>query len=154
MAGEELGDPLAGICEYIGPADKLPVGAWSAIPKYGPEKFAYRWLIGDAEEDSGTRLVRNAELKRDMAIIGVIINQRLVDAVTATYGADWIKIREPNGEMMSLADWKAKFNTDGFALVAIRNKRLELQGTGVVARPYAGHLPENSNAVNLSTIKH
>ncbi len=130
-------ESLDGLCDYVGPADDLPVGGYCKIPFWDPSKAAFRWKVQDAEEEVGWKLVKASELTAESMIIGVVMNQNTIAEIVAQYGENFIQIRDANGgPFMIPKDWKAKFGTDGVALLALRNKRLELQGPGVNAHPY------------------
>lgn len=134
-------DSLDQICDYAGPADDLPVGGYCKIPGWGPEKAAFRWKVQDAEEVAGWKLVKSSELTADSIIIGVILNKNTIVEIVNTYGENFIELRDANGgPWMTPAQWSERFHTDGVALVALRNKRYELQGPGVkVHRSPATH---------------
>jgi hypothetical protein len=113
-----------GICHYSGPGSDLPLGGYSYIPGWGPERAAKRWLVADQETESGTRQKKTSELGPDDIIIGVELHPGVISAMVATYGPGFYQIREANGgPLLTAAQWKEQFGTDGMALVAIRNMR-------------------------------
>ena len=117
-----------GICHYSGPGSDLPVGGYSHIPGWGPERAAKCWLIADPETDEGTRQKKTSELAADDIIIGVELHPGVISAMTETYGPGFYKIREANGgPLLTAAQWREQFGTDGLALVAIRNMRKSLK---------------------------
>lgn len=138
MANEDNVNYLGGLCDYHGPGSDLPAGGNGKIPGWGPEKAAYRWAIMDAEEEAGYSLKKAAELKKDDFIIGVMLNKNVLTRLLETYTENFYQIRDANNVWLSPAEWMAKYKTDGLGLVAIRNKRLELQGLGVTAHPNSG----------------
>lgn len=117
---------LDGLCEYTGPGHDLPVGGYSKIPNWYPEKIVATWMTADGSEKTVS------ELTKDDVIIGVAFNQKALDTIVSTYGKDFYQIREANGgPLMTLDQWQTKYNTNGLGLVAIRNMRKKLQGSGV-----------------------
>lgn len=119
-------DYLDDLCIYKGTGSDLPVGGYSAIPKWGPEKLAKRWIVEDTKCDAGIIEKRTPELTAEDIIIGVELNQNLIKYLieSSPYGKNFYMIREANGtELMNMEEWKTKFGTDGLSLVAIRNIR-------------------------------
>ena len=113
-----------GICHYSGPGSDLPVGGYSHIPGWGPERAAKCWLIADPETDEGTRQKKTSELAADDIIIGVELHPGVISAMIETYGPGFYKLREANGgPLLTAGQWREQFGTDGLALVAIRNMR-------------------------------
>lgn len=129
MPEEYLGD----LCHYTGDGSDLPIGGRCKVVKagkpWGPELLAYRWLVDDAKSEAGSKLVE--EPRSDDTIIGVVLNPNTFAAMQSTWGENFYKIKDANNNEMTLAEWKAKYGTDGLALVAIRNKRKEQMGEGV-----------------------
>jgi len=112
------------ICHYDGPGSDLPLGGYSYFPGWGPERAAKRWLVADPETEAGTRQKKTSELGPDDIIIGVELHPGVISAMVATYGPGFYQIREANGgPLLTAAQWKEQFGTDGMALVAIRNMR-------------------------------
>ena len=113
-----------GICHYDGPGSDLPLGGYSYFPGWGPERAAKRWLVVDLDTEEGTRQKKTSELAADDIIVGVELHPGLISALIETYGPGFYKIREANGgPLLTAAQWRAQFGTDGRALVAIRNMR-------------------------------
>lgn len=118
-----------GICHYDGPEADLPLGGYTKVPGWGPEKAAKKWIVADPEADLGYSEKKTKELSPDDIIIGVELNQALLEQLIKTYGPKFYLIREANGgPFLSLAEWQTHFGTDGFGLVAIRNMRQILAG--------------------------
>jgi hypothetical protein len=67
----------------------------------------------------------------DDTIIGVVLNSELIESLVATWGPNFFMIKDANSNELTPENWKAKYGTDGMGLVAIRNKRKEMMGTGV-----------------------
>jgi len=123
---------LSGICKYTGPGYDLPLGGYSMIPNWGPEKLARSWTVLDAESDVGSVEKRTSELMADDIIIGVTMNTNSIETIVAMYGRGFYQIREANGNaLMTLDQWQEKFGTNGLGLVAIRNIRRKLSGAGI-----------------------
>ena len=113
-----------GICHYSGPGSDLPVGGYSHIPGWGPERAAKCWLIADPETEEGTRQKKTSALAADDIIIGVELHPGVISAMIETYGPGFYKLREANGgPLLTAGQWREQFGTDGLALVAIRNMR-------------------------------
>lgn len=113
-----------GICHYSGPGSDLPVGGYSHIPGWGPERAAKRWIVADPETEEGTRQKKTSELAADDIIIGVELHPGVISAMIETYGPGFYKLREANGgPLLTAGQWREQFGTDGLALVAIRNMR-------------------------------
>ncbi len=125
-------DWLDGICTYTGPGADLPVGGYSKIPGWYPEKIAKSWTVLDAESEEGIKEKKTSELTKDDIIIGVTLNPKTLAAIVKTYGKDFYKIREANGtEFMTLDEWQERYGSNGLGLVAIRNMQKKLSGAGV-----------------------
>lgn len=117
---------LDGLCEYTGPGHDLPVGGFCKIPNWSPEKIVALWMTADGIEKT------TAALAKDDVIIGATFNQKALEAIVSTYGKDFFQLREANGgPMLTLDQWQTKYGTNGLGLVAIRNMRMTLQGSGV-----------------------
>jgi hypothetical protein len=71
------------------------------------------------------------------AVIGVVIDEDVYNAIIATYGERGVVITESDsGNQLTRREWKDKYGTDGLALWAIRGLYLENTGPGVqVMRP-------------------
>jgi hypothetical protein len=129
---EEDNDWLDGLCDYNGPGADLPVGGYSKIPGWFPEKIAKTWTVEAPETDEGVAEKKTSELKAEDIIIGVTLNPKTLAAIAGTYGRDFYQIREANGTaLMTLDQWQAQFGSNGLGLVAIRNMRRKLNGGGV-----------------------
>ena len=122
-----------GLCTYTGPGADLPTGGYCKIVKpgkpWGPELLARSWLVSDAKSDAGIKEVD--EPTKEDTIIGVNLNKNTIVAIVNQYGREFYKIRDANGNEMTLDQWQARYGTNGLALVAIRNKRYQLGGGGV-----------------------
>lgn len=132
MANE---DYLGELCNYTGDGSDLPTGGRCKVVKagkpWGPELLAKRWVVEDAESDEGVKEKKSEELTVDDVIVGVTLNPKTIAADVATWGKDFFMIKDANGVEMTVAQWKAKYGTNGLALVAIRNKRKEMMGEGI-----------------------
>ncbi|HPM26314.1 MAG TPA: hypothetical protein PLD96_03155 [Methanothrix sp.] len=118
-----------GLCHYDGPEADLPVGGYSKLPGWGPEKAARRWLVASPETELGYIEKKTRELSPDDFIIGVELHEGILGIYAETYGPKFYLIRGANGgPLMTRQEWQQQFGTDGLALVAIRNKRQELAG--------------------------
>lgn len=123
---------LDGICNYSGPGADLPIGGYSKISGWFPEKVAKSWTVMDAESEEGVKEKKTKELAKDDIIIGVTLNQKTLAAIASTYGRDFYQIKEANGNaLMTLDQWQERFKSNGLGLVAIRNMRTKLMGAGV-----------------------
>jgi hypothetical protein len=121
-----------GLCDFTGPEAALPVGGYSKIPGWYPEKIAKSWTVEDPETDEGFAEKKTKELKADDIIIGVTLNPKTLAKIVDMYGRDFYQIREANGSaLMTLDQWQTRFKSNGLGLVAIRNKRKDLNGGGV-----------------------
>ena len=124
-----------GICHYDGPEADLPLGGYSKIPGWGPERAARKWLVASLETDLGYIEKKTTELPQDDIIVGVELNQGLLAALVNTYGPRFYLIKEANGgPLMTRQEWRQLFGTDGMALVAIRNMRQILEGKRKMVR--------------------
>lgn len=111
-----------GICHYDGPESILPLGGYSNVPGWGPEKAARRWEVDAPETDEGKVYKATNDLLPTDFITGVELNQNTLR------GHSYL-IREANGgPLMTPSQWTAQFGTDGMGLVAIRNMRQILAG--------------------------
>jgi hypothetical protein len=92
-----------------------------------------RWyIILDAQSDEGFKLVKPDEVTKNMKLINAVINE---GSIRALGGSDSrrILITDPDGgKKLTRMQWyNAHCHSDGLALWAIRNKRMELFGGGV-----------------------
>lgn len=111
-----------GICHYDGPEANLPLGGYTNVPGWGPEKAAKRWEVDASETDGGKAYKKTSELLPTDFITGVELNRNTLR------GHSYL-IREANGgPLMTPSQWKTRFGTDGVGLVAIRNMRQILAG--------------------------
>ena len=101
----------------------LPLGGKLKVPGLTPEKLVKAWEVLDAEAEEGIRKVKAADLKIGDIIIGAEMNKASLARLAASYGPDFVQIKEANGKLLSWVEWQAKYGTDGLALWAIRNKR-------------------------------
>ncbi len=71
------------------------------------------------------------------AVIGVVIDEDVYNAIVSTYGERGVVITESDsGNQLTRREWTDKYGTDGLALWAIRSLYLENIGPGVqVTRP-------------------
>lgn len=135
------------VCDFLGPEVKLPAGGYYKVKDLMPEDLAYRWFVNDAESEEGWYTVKKAQLTKSMDIVGVALNPKSVAKVVEQYGEDFVMISDAGtGNLMMPSAWDAKYAPQwdakkagyplGLALVALRNMRLALGGTGVVAHPW------------------
>ena len=125
-------DWLSGICDYVGPGDDLPVGGYCKIPGWYPERIVDHWVVADPDIDEGVRDKETAELVKGDMIVGVVLNAGTLAAIVATYGRNFFKIQEANGDsLMTLDQWHTRFGTNGLGLVALRNIRRKIDGGGI-----------------------
>jgi len=135
------------VCEFVGPEVRLPAGGYYKVKDLMPEDLAYRWFVNDAESEEGWFICKRAELTKNMDIVGVALNPKSVARVMEQYGEDFVMITDAaSGNLLSTAAWDAKYAPHwdakkagyplGLALIALRNVRLALGGTGVVAHPW------------------
>ena len=102
----------------------LPLGGKLKVPGLTPERFVKAWIVLDAASDEGSREVPTYQLSSDDIIIGCVMNQKSLAKVAASYGPDFVQIKEANGKLLSWQEWQSKYGTDGLALWAVRNKRV------------------------------
>ncbi len=130
MAEEE--NWLSGICTYHGPEAELPLGGYSKIPGWYPEKVARSWIVMDAESEEGIKEKKTAELTAEDIIIGVNLNPKTLAAILRTYGPNFYLIKAANaGSWLTPDQWQQSHGTNGLGLVAMRNIRRKLRGGGV-----------------------
>jgi hypothetical protein len=123
-----------GLCTYDGPEADLPLGGYSKIPGWYPEKVALRWTVMDAEnEETGTAEKKTKELTSDDIILGVTLNTKTLAAIEKTYGSNFYLVKAANaGPWLTPEQWfSAHEGTNGLGLVAIRNMRRKLSGGGI-----------------------
>lgn len=126
-----------GLCNYDGPEADLPLGGHSRVPGWYPEKAAKVWIVADPESEEGVIEKKTKDLKKDDIIIGVVMNVKTLEAIAKTYGPNFYLIKKANaGKWLTPAEWAAEFpnNPNGLGLVAIRNMRRKLQGSGITIK--------------------
>lgn len=110
-----------GICHFSGPEAFLPVGGYTNVPGWGPEKAAYLWEVDDPDNmETGKALKKTKDVTLGDFITGVKLNEK-------TLKGHIYKIRDANGG--SLRNPIRNKKKDELALVAIRNMRRILRGT-------------------------
>ena len=109
---------------WDGMEKSLPLGGKLKVPGLTPEKLVRAWVVLDAEAEEGFRQVKTADLKPDDIIIGAEMSKPALARLAASYGPDFVQIKEANGVLLSWQEWQAKYGTDGLALWAIRDRRL------------------------------
>lgn len=125
---------LDGICTYEGPEAGLPVGGYSKIPGWFPEKVAKSWIVMDAESEEGVATRKASELTKDDIILGVNLNPKTLAAIYSSYGPNFYLIKAANGGAWLTPDQWAEAHPDmpnGLGLVAMRNMRQKITGGGV-----------------------
>jgi hypothetical protein len=123
---------LDGVCNYTGPGADLPVGGYSKIPNWYPEKIVKSWTVIDSASDEGDIAEKKGkELLPGDIIIGATMNVVTLKAIVGSYGADFYQIKDANGNSMTLDQWQAKYGSNGLGLVAIRNMRKKISGGGI-----------------------
>jgi hypothetical protein len=69
-------------------------------------------------------------------ILAVVLNEKAVEMVQATYGGRGIVIEDANGRRLTVPEWRAEFKTDPLAQLAISRAYLATTGPGAhVYRP-------------------
>jgi hypothetical protein len=71
-------------------------------------------------------------------ILAVVINEKAVEMVQATYGGRGIVIEDANGRRLTVPEWRAEFKTDPLAQLAISRAYLATTGPGVQTYRPAG----------------
>ena len=71
-------------------------------------------------------------------ILSVVINEKAVEIVQATYGGRGIVIEDANGRRLTVPEWRADFGTDPIAQLAIMRAYLATTGPGVQTYRPAG----------------
>src|SRR5512136_1793698 len=110
---------------WTGQEASLPAGGNVTIPGLQFRKLVYRVQLLDAESEEGVKWVKQSEITAADLIIGAKLNENSIKAIEKTYGADWIRIADPNGgKQLSRQQWyDNKGHTDGLELLAIRDLR-------------------------------
>jgi len=109
---------------WDGSEKTLPLGGKLQVPGLTPERLVKRWEVLDAEAEDGSRFVKAADLQKDDIIIGAEMNKSSLGRLAASYGPNFVQIKEADGKLISWEAWREKYGTDGLALWAIRNKRI------------------------------
>ncbi len=94
-------------------------------------KLIKDWVVLDAESESGFTTRKTADLLKDDIIIGANPNNNSIAIILRNYGIDAFRFIDALGMYYHPDDWFNKYKTNPFALIAIRNKMLELKGGGV-----------------------
>lgn len=118
-----MGDEWLECVPWDGLEASLPLGGKLKIPGLTPEKLVRAWEVLDAEAEEGCKTVKTADLKPNDIIIGAQMSKPALARLAASYGPDFVQIKEANGKLLSWQEWQSKYGTDGLALWAIRNKR-------------------------------
>lgn len=111
----------------------LPVGEQMVVPNMTAMSFVYRWIIIDAEEDNGYRLVRRKELTDDDTIVGAQINESTVRITEDTYGDRFFVAASPGKPdvLLTRREWREEHGSDVLVLQAIWQIRHMFGADGV-----------------------
>jgi hypothetical protein len=71
-------------------------------------------------------------------ILGVVVNEKAVEMVQATYGGRGIVISDVAGNRLTVPEWREKYKTDPIAQLAISRAYLATTGPGVQTYRPAG----------------
>lgn len=123
-------DWLEGCVPWDGREASLPAG-YQGPAGITAVKLIKEWIILDAESEAGFTTKKTADLQKDDVIIGANPNNKSIAIILNNYGNDAFRFTDANGKYFHPKAWFDQYGTNVFALVAIRNKMMELRGGGV-----------------------
>ncbi|OPX80429.1 MAG: hypothetical protein A4E45_00049 [Methanosaeta sp. PtaB.Bin039] len=124
------GEDWLACLEFEGEEKNLPTGYQIRSPGLFILDFVAAYIVLDEGE---IKSINPWEAGQGVPgkILGVVINEKAVKMVQATYGGRGIVIEGADRSRLTVPEWRARFKTDPLALLAISRAYLATTGPGV-----------------------
>ena len=122
-----------GICFFPGPEAEMPTQVRIAAP-VNFLAFVKGLVVLDNESEQGWETVPyNYPDKPARAdVLGLVLNKGAIEMLQSKYNGKAFLLKEPNGDdWLTLAEWNAKFQTDGLEVLARMRWEWWTKGGGV-----------------------
>lgn len=122
-----------GICFFPGPEAQMPTQVRIAAP-VNFLAFIKALVVLDNESEQGYKTIPYTyPEKPDRGdVLGLVLNKGAIEMLQSKYAGKAFLLKEPNGDnWMTLAEWNAKFNTDGLEVLARMRWEWWTKGGGV-----------------------
>ena len=122
-----------GICFFPGPDAEMPSALKIAAP-VNFLAFAKGLVVIDNVSEQGYKTVPYTypDKPEGQEVLGLVLNKGAIETLQSKYNGKAFLLKEPNGDdWMTLAEWNAKFNTDGLEVLARMRWEWFAKGGGV-----------------------
>lgn len=122
-----------GICFFPGPEAEMP-SALKIATSVNFLAFAKGLVVIDNVSEQGYKTVPYTypDKPEGQEVLGLVLNKGAIETLQSKYNGKAFLLKEPNGDdWMTLADWNAKFNTDGLEVLARMRWEWFAKGGGV-----------------------
>jgi len=122
-----------GICFFPGPDAEMP-SALKIAALVNFLAFAKGLVVIDNVSEQGYKTVPYTypDKPEGQEVLGLVLNKGAIETLQSKYNGKAFLLKEPNGDdWMTLAEWNAKFNTDGLEVLARMRWEWFAKGGGV-----------------------
>lgn len=122
-----------GICFFPGPEAEMPSALMTAAG-VNFLAFAKGLVVIDNVSEQGYKTVPYTypDKPEGQEVLGLVLNKGAIETLQSKYNGKAFLLKEPNGDdWMTLAEWNAKFNTDGLEVLARMRWEWFAKGGGV-----------------------
>lgn len=122
-----------GICFFPGPEAEMPSQLRIAAPVDFIAFIRALVVLDNTSEQGWKTVTYTYPEKPDRAdVLGLVLNKGAIEMLQSKYNGKAFLLKEPNGDnWMTLAEWNAKFNTDGLEVLARMRWEWFTKGGGV-----------------------
>ena len=122
-----------GICFFPGPEAEMPSQLRIAAPVDFIAFIRALVVLDNTSEQGWKTVTYTYPEKPDRAdVLGLVLNKGAIEMLQSKYNGKAFLLKEPNGDnWMTLAEWNAKFNTDGLEVLARMRWEWWTKGGGV-----------------------
>jgi len=123
----------AGICFFPGPEAQMPTQVRIAAPVNFLAFIKALVVLDNTSEQGYKTIPYTYPEKPDRGdVLGLVLNKGAIEMLQSKYAGKAFLLKEPNGDnWMTLAEWNAKFNTDGLEVLARMRWEWWTKGGGV-----------------------
>ncbi len=123
----------AGICFFPGPEAQMPTQVRIAAPVNFLAFIKALVVLDNTSEQGYKTIPYTYPEKPDRGdVLGLVLNKGAIEMLQSKYNGKAFLLKEPNGDnWMTLAEWNAKFNTDGLEVLARMRWEWFTKGGGV-----------------------
>lgn len=122
-----------GICFFPGPEAQMPTQVRIAAPVNFLAFIKALVVLDNTSEQGYKTIPYTYPEKPDRGdVLGLVLNKGAIEMLQSKYAGKAFLLKEPNGDnWMTLAEWNAKFNTDGLEVLARMRWEWWTKGGGV-----------------------